>query len=44
MPRMKGAGSKVTSHVEVWIETTIDVDKAIDNSVTSHVEVWIETF
>ena len=34
----------VTSHAEVWIETTIDVNKPVDNAVTSHVEVWIETF
>ena len=34
---------KVTSHVEVWIETCTASDYSDKVLVTSHVEVWIET-
>ena len=33
----------VTSHVEVWIETSETSTRITITSVTSHVEVWIET-
>ena len=40
---MDGEDRKVTSHVEVWIETIQRHSLGGNQYVTSHVEVWIET-